>query len=252
MSSTAVGAGLVLVAALGWLAGPAGAEPAAAGAGPWAWPVAGPGAVSRPFVPPPHRYGVGHRGVDLLAEPGAAVVAAGAGRVSYAGLLAGRGVVVVVHGALRTTYEPVTATVGLGARVAAGEVIGALDAGHAGCPAPACLHWGLRRGEDYLDPVRLVERGPVRLLPLDGPAPAGAAARGGAVAGAVAGRAVAGGPVAGGAVSDRGPAERRVLAPAAVRAPAPAASRPDLAVGGTAAAALLGAAAVSAARRRGG
>ena len=172
MPSQVVRGVLVLVAALGWLAGPASADRAAAATGAWTWPLAGPDAVSRPFVRPPHPYGVGHRGADLTAAPGAAVAAAGAGRVAYAGLLAGRGVVVVVHGALRTTYEPVTATVAVETRVAAGEVIGRLDAGHAGCPAAACLHWGLRRGEDYLDPVRLVEPGPVRLLPV-GPLRAG-------------------------------------------------------------------------------
>lgn len=179
MPSKVVRVVLVLVAALGPLAGLSNAARASAPTGPWNWPLTGAGAVSRPFVAPPHRYGVGHRGADLLAAPGTAVVAAGAGRISYAGLLAGRGVVVVVHGALRTTYEPVRATVGVGARVAAGQVIGTLDAGHAGCPAAACLHWGLRRGEDYLDPVRLVERRPVRLLPvapLPGASPATAAA----------------------------------------------------------------------------
>lgn len=141
------------------------AAPAAAETGAWGWPLAGPHTVTRPFAPPASRYGAGHRGVDLPATPGAAVRAAGAGRVSYAGLLAGRGVVVVSHGALRTTYEPVTAVVGVGQAVALGEVIGRVTPGHLGCPAAACLHWGLRRGEEYLDPVRLVERGPVRLLP---------------------------------------------------------------------------------------
>ena len=92
---------------------------------------------------------------------------------AYAGLLAGRGVLVVVHGDLRTTYEPVTALVAVGQAVRAGEPVAVLDPGHEGCPVAACLHWGPRRGDAYLDPVRLVERGPVRLLPLTtGVAPA--------------------------------------------------------------------------------
>jgi hypothetical protein len=98
--------------------------------------------------------------------------------VTYAGLLAGRGVVVVTHGALRTTYEPVTAAVRPGQQVALGEVLGRLAPGHLGCPATACLHWGLRRGEQYLDPVRLVRPGPVRLLPLNRAAPAAGSATG--------------------------------------------------------------------------
>ena len=144
-----------------------GARPAAADTGPWAWPLAGPPSLGRDFAPPAGRYGSGHRGIDLVGEPGVAVRAAGAGRVSYAGLLAGRGVVVVVHGGLRTTYEPVTAVVPVGAVVDGGEQIGVLQAGHGGCPSTACLHWGLRRGEAYLDPVGLAERRPARLLPLE-------------------------------------------------------------------------------------
>lgn len=167
---------LVVLVALGVLVVPAGAlaAPAAADEGPWGWPLAGPHEVGRPFAPPASAYGAGHRGADLPSVEDAAVRAAAAGRITYAGLLAGRGVVVVTHGSLRTTYEPVVAAVRLGQQVALGQVLGRLSVGHAGCPVAACLHWGLRRGEQYLDPVRLVERGPVRLLPLDGAPVAGA------------------------------------------------------------------------------
>lgn len=145
----------------------AAAVPAAAAAEPaWTWPLADEPTVARQFDPPQVRYGAGHRGADLAGAAGAAVLASGSGRISYAGLLAGRGVVVVVHGELRTTYEPVRAEVAVGQQVAVGQRLGVLEAGHAGCPVPACLHWGLRRGDTYLDPVALVERGPVRLLPL--------------------------------------------------------------------------------------
>lgn len=170
----------VLTAVLGLLAQPSVAQarsapaagvPARSAGGTWTWPVDVPIQVGRPFAPPEVRYGAGHRGVDLQAWPGDRVLAAGAGRVSYAGLLAGRGVVVVVHGDLRTTYEPVTSSVTVGQSVSAGEPLGLLELGHAGCAAPACLHWGLRRGEDYLDPLGLVDRGPARLLPLGAPAP---------------------------------------------------------------------------------
>lgn len=154
---------LLVLLLLGGLAGPALADE-----GPWGWPLTGPHQVGRPFAPPASTYGAGHRGADLPSAEGAPVRAAAAGRITYAGLLAGRGVVVVTHGALRTTYEPVVASVQVGQSVALGEVLGRLSAGHAGCAVAACLHWGLRRGEQYLDPVRLVERGPVRLLPLHG------------------------------------------------------------------------------------
>lgn len=135
----------------------------------WGSPLSAPPAVARPFAPPESRFGSGHRGVDLSGPPGGPVLAAGAGRVSYAGLLAGRPVVVVSHGELRTTYEPVSPTVAVDQSVNAGERIGTLEPGHPGCSTPACLHWGLRQGEQYLDPLSLLGRTPVRLLPVIGP-----------------------------------------------------------------------------------
>ena len=42
-------------------------------------------------------------------------------------------------------------------------VLGTLEAGHPGCAAQACLHWGLRDEERYFDPLGMVA-GPVRLL----------------------------------------------------------------------------------------
>jgi murein DD-endopeptidase MepM/ murein hydrolase activator NlpD len=123
-------------------------------------------AVTRPFDVLPHRYAAGHRGVDLAGTPGAAVLSAGAGVVAFAGMVAGRPVVSVDHaGGLRTTYEPVSPTVGAGQTVARGSPLGTLVPGHAGCAVGACLHWGLRRGEDYLDPLSLLRVPRVRLLP---------------------------------------------------------------------------------------
>ena len=104
--------------------------------------------------------------MDLLGSPGQQVHAALPGRVSFAGMLAGRGVVVVDHGDTRTTYEPVAAGVAVGDGVAAGEPIGRLEVAGSHCFPRACLHWGWLRGETYLDPLDLVGGGPVRLLPL--------------------------------------------------------------------------------------
>ncbi len=118
-----------------------------------------PGPVVRGFDPPAQDWLPGHRGVDLAAPVGSSVHAAAAGRVSVAQVIAGRGVVTIVHGELRTTYEPVRASVRVGDQVAAGEVIGTVEAGH--CSA-GCLHFGLKRGEEYLDPLGGSE---VRLLP---------------------------------------------------------------------------------------
>ena len=152
---------------------PATAEPAAvepsgvaAAVALWTAPLGDPPRVARPFEPPSSPYGPGHRGVDLAGEPGAPVHAAGEGVVVFAGMVAGRPVVSVDHaGGVRTTYEPVDATVGAGARVSRGAVLGVLVTGHPGCPAAACLHWGLRRGQVYLDPLALLAPPRIRLLP---------------------------------------------------------------------------------------
>ena len=132
------------------------------------WPVS-PGRVVRRFDPPPRPWLAGHRGVDLSAAPSSVVRAAWAGVVVFAGMVAGRGVVSVAHpGGLRTTYEPVWATVVVGDQVRLGAELGTLSTGHSGCPTAACLHWGLRRGDRYLDPLALLGLGRVRLLPLNG------------------------------------------------------------------------------------
>ncbi|MFF7491300.1 murein hydrolase activator EnvC family protein [Streptomyces rubiginosohelvolus] len=141
------------------------------------WPLTGRPALLRGWEPPAGPYGPGHRGVDLAAGPGARVLAAADGRVSFAGRVAGRGVLAVeVAGSgsppLRTTYEPVRSLVEEGATVRAGQPVGVLEAGPFHCPS-GCLHWGLRRGDAYLDPLSLLppgllRRGPSRLLPVFG------------------------------------------------------------------------------------
>ncbi|GAA4690405.1 M23 family metallopeptidase [Nocardioides conyzicola] len=130
------------------------------------WPLAPEPEVVHGFDPPDDPWGAGHRGVDLLGTVGQPVRAALPGRVSWVGVLAGRGVVVVDHGGTRTTYEPVDATVSLGSTVGAGDRIGILELAGTHCLLRACLHWGWLEGETYLDPLRLVGAGPVRLLPL--------------------------------------------------------------------------------------
>ncbi|MGW8972657.1 murein hydrolase activator EnvC family protein [Streptomyces platensis] len=174
---------------VGWRTG--GGAPAAPAAPPdedRSWPVGG-SAGARPTVirgwePPPSPWAAGHRGVDLAASPGAVVRAAAPGRVAYAGTVAGRGVLTLEvsrsgRTPLRTTYEPVRPTVRKGQRVKAGQPVAALQPdGPYHCREP-CLHWGLRRGKTYLDPLSLLPRtmlrgGPSRLLPIfEIPVPAG-------------------------------------------------------------------------------
>jgi murein DD-endopeptidase MepM/ murein hydrolase activator NlpD len=133
---------------------------------PASWPLAGTPRVTRGFDPPASVYGPGHRGVDLAARPGDPVLAAAAGTVTFAGSVAGRGVVTVDHGQVSTTYEPVRALVRAGQRVSLGQPIGAV--GHGGHCDGHCLHWGLRQGAAYLDPLLLLSggSGALRLVPM--------------------------------------------------------------------------------------
>lgn len=173
-----------LVHPVGASAGMPGTAAGGGGGGDRAWPVAPAGGLRRPVVergfdPPAVPWAAGHRGVDLRAGPGAPVRAAAPGKVSYAGVVAGRPVVAIaLAGGLRITYQPVKASVAVGDEVGAGQVVGVLTEGPWHCPG-GCLHWGLLRGEVYLDPLSLLpdgmlRGGPSRLLPVFGvPLPEG-------------------------------------------------------------------------------
>jgi murein DD-endopeptidase MepM/ murein hydrolase activator NlpD len=152
---------------------PAGAGVPAPGAR-YSWPLLPVPAVATRFRAPPHPFGRGHRGVDLVGTAGRPVLAARAGTVVFAGRIGARSVVSVDHDdGLRTTYEPLQPAVRPGAVVRAGDVLGLLEPGHPGCAAAACLHWGVRRGpHEYLDPLVLLRPPEVRLLPVPDPWPA--------------------------------------------------------------------------------
>jgi murein DD-endopeptidase MepM/ murein hydrolase activator NlpD len=121
----------------------------------WTRPVTGP--VVRVFQAPRTPYGPGHRGVDFAASPGTAVVAAGAGRVVFAGWIGPSAHVVVRHpiNGWRTGYSFLAAlAVRSGDEVGAGTVVGiagGLGDGHDG----SVLHFSLRIGDEYVDPMIL-------------------------------------------------------------------------------------------------
>jgi murein DD-endopeptidase MepM/ murein hydrolase activator NlpD len=117
------------------------------------WPLHGLAAMQRGFAPPALAWASGHRGVDLVAKPGAAVLAAASGTVSFAGSIGGKPVVSIDHGTVRTTYEPVITALRVGEAVALGQRIGVLGTGG---HCRGCLHWGLRDGNRYLDPLLLL------------------------------------------------------------------------------------------------
>ncbi len=135
------------------------------------WPLHPRPDVVRPFDAPAPNWNRGHRGVDLAGTAGQPVYAAGPATVVFAGTLTGRPVVSLAHpGGLRTSYEPVASTVRVGQVVDSSSAIGTLQAGHPGCAATACLHWGAMWGPasraDYVDPVGLLTATTIRLKPL--------------------------------------------------------------------------------------
>ena len=121
----------------------------------WLRPVAG--KVIRGFIQPPGPFAAGHRGLDLAASPGTAVVASARGRVVFAGEVAGVVHVVIQHpGKLwRTGYSFLqSSAVKTGDLVLAGQVIGTSGPAERHAVQPV-LHFSLRIGLEYVDPMVL-------------------------------------------------------------------------------------------------
>jgi hypothetical protein len=129
----------------------------------WRWPLDAPINIARPFDLPPEPWLAGHRGVDLAAEPGATIYTPAAGVVSFNGWIVDRHVLVIRHGELASTLEPVISSLAVDDAVHAGQPVGSLVSGEAE-HCPGCLHWGVRRGDTYLDPTLLVEPRPRAVL----------------------------------------------------------------------------------------
>lgn len=116
------------------------------------------GIVLHEFVDPGPAWGAGHRGVDLSLPASSEVLAPGAGTVTFVGAVVDRPLLVITHpDGLRSTLEPVVTDHAPGSRVEEGAVVGVLAPEPSTHCAPAhCLHWGVRRGEEYVDPLLLL------------------------------------------------------------------------------------------------
>lgn len=140
---------------------------------PWRAPLLAPRLLV-PFGVGPLPWSPGHRGVDLASATPAVVAPAG-GTVSFSGVVAGAPVVVISHpDGSRSTLLPVRSTLARGAQVRAGQDVGVVAVAplapavrHVECPAGLhCLHWGVIRGEVYVDPWHLLlQPAVVRLVP---------------------------------------------------------------------------------------
>jgi murein DD-endopeptidase MepM/ murein hydrolase activator NlpD len=133
-------------------------------AGSWSWPLAGPHTISRNYEAPSVFYGPGHRGIDLVAQPGQEVVAPADGVVHFVGTVVDRELISLGHGQYLSTFEPVTSTLVKGEKVLRGQVIGTVGIS-THC---TCLHMGARQGREYLSPLSfLAVIPPAVLLPWD-------------------------------------------------------------------------------------
>ncbi|WES65230.1 M23 family metallopeptidase [Microbacter sp. GSS18] len=120
----------------------------------WSWPVEA-FRLERGYVAPAHRYGAGHRGVDVRPAPGSVVRAPADGIIAFSGRVGDRPLVTIRHGGgLVTTLEPVDAAVAPGERVRAGTPVGAVAVG--GHADPGTLHVGIRLDDEYLNPLSLL------------------------------------------------------------------------------------------------
>lgn len=123
------------------------------------------GEVVRLFLAPAVRWGAGHRGVDVTVTDGV-VRAPADGTVTWAGHVVDRGVLTITHaGGLRTSLEPVAALHPVGTTVGRGDPVALLEDRRHGRCTEACVHWGVRDGDVYVDPLRLLAPVTVRLLP---------------------------------------------------------------------------------------
>lgn len=119
-----------------------------------------------PFRAPVCRWCPGNRGIEYGTTVGQLVRAVATGRVTYAGVVAGRRYVVVRHAdGIRATYGAlVSSDLRQGDTIVRGMTIGRTG---------SRFHFGLRDGLVYVDPSpylgRLVRR--PRLVPIDGSPP---------------------------------------------------------------------------------
>ena len=151
----------------------------------WSWPVRGD--VITPYRNGADPYAGGqHRGIDIAAAVGTAVVAAAGGEVRFAGTAGSSGLTVSVRtgDGFDTSYLHLSAlAVRAGARVSAGERLGAVGTTGTRSADPPHLHFGVREAGTrhvYIDPLSMLPPAaapPPGEAPRPAPAPAPVAPR---------------------------------------------------------------------------
>jgi murein DD-endopeptidase MepM/ murein hydrolase activator NlpD len=135
---------------------------------PWVWPIS-PAHITKPFEKPPQNWLPGHRGVDLAASEEQDILAPQDGVVKLVQKIANTPIVVIDHqNGLRSTFQPASSDLKVGDPVKKGDVVGKVDAkddfAQTHCTLEHCIHWGVKKGDDYINPAALVNCCPVVLL----------------------------------------------------------------------------------------
>jgi murein DD-endopeptidase MepM/ murein hydrolase activator NlpD len=119
----------------------------------WQWPLIGP--ITQRFGESLTQYGV-HQGIDINGETGDKVRAARSGRVivaGYADECGGLQVRIDHGGDVTSWYRHLSSvSVGVGDRVDVGALIGRV--GSTGCSTGSHLHFGIRIGSTFVDPLK--------------------------------------------------------------------------------------------------
>ncbi|WP_241217060.1 M23 family metallopeptidase [Bifidobacterium goeldii] len=135
----------------------------------WTWPIAS-ARVLAVFDPPAQNWLPGHRGIDLAANTGTALIAPSHGTIAFAGSVGGKSVVSIRHGTLTSTFEPAITDRAVGDTVSRGEMFATVSGESDHC-ADECVHWGLKRPDAnihsrYIDPAYRVQQSRVALKPV--------------------------------------------------------------------------------------
>jgi murein DD-endopeptidase MepM/ murein hydrolase activator NlpD len=123
----------------------------------WRWPLIGP--ITQLFGQSLTQYGF-HQGLDIDGDTGDPVRAARAGRVivaGYADACGGLQVRIDHGGGITSWYRHLSRVLAhVGDRVAGGTLIGRVGA--TGCAIGSHLHFGIRIGSTFVDPLRYLPR----------------------------------------------------------------------------------------------
>lgn len=104
------------------------------------------------FDAPARNWLPGHRGIDIDAPPGSHIVAPASGTITFSGSVGGKNSVsLTLSNGVVLSFEPAISSFPKGTSIEKGATL-ALVKGHSDHCDSRCVHWGARRGGNYIDP----------------------------------------------------------------------------------------------------